>query len=109
MGDAATTERIAEHLLRIAADDLTFRTSAWNHLACARLRQGRFDEAARLAADAVAQNPLPDNAAAFAATLERARAHTAAPPPPPPVATAEPVFALLATGEIGRASCRERG
>ena len=104
VGDAATTEQIAEHLLRIAADDLTFRTSAWNHLACARLRQGRFDEAARLAADAVAQNPLPDNAAAFAATLERARAHTAAPPPPPPVATAEPVFALLATGEHAAAA-----
>lgn len=102
VGDYAACERIAQHLLRAAGDDLMWQTNAWSHLACAYCGQGRFDEAVALAEQAVAKNPLPDNAAGFAATLERARTRTrsTAEPLPPPGGFREPVFHQLEAGDF---------
>lgn len=106
VGDHAACEAIANHLLRVAGDDLVWRTCAWSHLACASLGQGRFDEAIALAQRAVDENPHPDNAAGFAATLERARSRTPATPPalPAPGKQREPVFHLLEAGDFAAAS-----
>lgn len=93
VGDYATCEAIALDLERAAGDDAMLLSSAWHHLACARLGQGRFDEAAELAGRAVARNPVPDNAAVFAATLAKAQARTRSEPPPPvpdPAAVPDP-------------------
>ena len=110
VGDYATCEKVANHLLRAAGDDVMWKTNAWNHLACAFIGQGRFDEAVKLAEDAVAQNPLPDNAAGFAATLDRARSQTRTTPPPsaPPARVREPVFGLLEAGDFSAASVLAR-
>lgn len=106
VGDHATCELIANHLLRIAGDDLMWKTSAWSHLACAALGQGKFAQAIQLAQQAVDQNPLPDNAAGFAATLARATARTQAAPVvlPPPGKPREPVFHLLEAGDFAAAA-----
>ena len=106
VGDYAMCEKIANHLLRLAGDDVMWKTNGWNHLACAYIGLGRFDEAVKLAQDAVKQNPLPDNAANFAATLERAKTKTKTTPPPlPPVGKVrEPVFGLLEAADFGAAS-----
>jgi tetratricopeptide (TPR) repeat protein len=81
VGDYATCEKVAHHLLRVADDDKMWLTNGWNHLACAYIGLGKFDEAAELAQKAVDQNPLPDNTAGFAATLERAKSQTKSTPP----------------------------
>ncbi len=108
VGEYATCEQIANHLLRAAGDDVTWQTNGWNHLACAYIGQGRFAEAAELAERAVASNPLPDNAPGFAATLERARAQQLPPPPtaPTPARVRDPIYALLETGELGTAAAK---
>ena len=80
LGDYTTCEAIAGHLLRITGDDATWRTTAWSHLASALVGQGRFDEAIEHAQRAVEQNPLAENAAGFAAILERARSRIAPAP-----------------------------
>jgi tetratricopeptide (TPR) repeat protein len=106
VGDHAACEQIAQHLLRIAGDDAMWQTNAWSHLACAYCGQGRFAEAVRFAEQAVAQNPLPDNAAGFAATLERARGQvrTVAAALAPPGPAREPVFAQLEAGDFAAAA-----
>jgi tetratricopeptide (TPR) repeat protein len=106
VGDYVLCEKIANHLLRVAEDDILWKTNAWNHLACAYIGLGRFDEAVQFAEQAVTQNPLADNTAGFAATLERARTKTKTTPPPPtvPVKVREPVFALLEAGDFASAS-----
>jgi tetratricopeptide (TPR) repeat protein len=108
VGDYATCARIAEHLLRDAGDDLTWRTCGWNHLACAYLGQGRFAEAADLAARAVAQNPLPDNAAGFALTLDKAQSEQRSVPPvdAPAGAVREEAFLALERGELAAVAAR---
>ena len=117
VGDHATCEQIANHVLRVAGADVLWKTSGWNHLACAFIGLGKFDEATALAQQAIEHNPLPDNAAAFAATLARAQARTPTTPPPrpSPARPREPVFALLEAGDfaaaaalIGSASWRVR-
>jgi tetratricopeptide (TPR) repeat protein len=110
VGDYATCEKVANHLLRAAGDDVMWKTNGWNHLACAYIGLGRFDEAVKLAEDAVAQNPSPDNAAGFAATLERARSKTRSAPQfaPPPAKPREPVFNLLEAGDFAAASVLSR-
>ena len=106
VGDYVTCEKVANHLLRVAGDDVMWKTNAWNHLACAYIGQSRFIEAEKIAQDAVTQNPLPDNTAGFAATLERARTKTKAPPADAPAtaATRPPVYALLEAGDFATAS-----
>lgn len=80
VGDYATCEKVANHLLRVADSDKMWLTNGWNHLACAYIGLGKFDEAVELAQKAVAENPLPDNTANFAATLERAKTQTKSTP-----------------------------
>jgi tetratricopeptide (TPR) repeat protein len=106
VGDAATCEAIANHLLRVAGEDPLWRTCAWSHLACAYCGQGRFDEAVVLAQRAVDDNPHPENAAGFAATLERARSRTRTMPPSlsPPGKQREAVFQLLEAGDFAAAA-----
>jgi tetratricopeptide (TPR) repeat protein len=70
VGDATRCEAIANHLLRVAGDDMMWKANAWNHLACAYIGQGKFDEAIELAERAVKEKP------GLAETLERARART---------------------------------
>jgi tetratricopeptide (TPR) repeat protein len=70
VGDHAQCEKIANHLLRVAGDDMMWKANGWNHLACAYIGQGRFDEAVELAERAVKEKP------GLAATLERARSRT---------------------------------
>jgi tetratricopeptide (TPR) repeat protein len=108
VGDYATCETIAKHLLELAGDDLTWQTNGWNHLACAHLGQGKFAEAIELAERAVANNPMPENASSFAATLARARANQV-----PEVVTApgaikprDPIYALLEAGEHATAAAK---
>jgi len=114
VGDYATCERIGNHLLRAAGDDVMWKTNAWSHLACACIGLGRFDEAVSFAERAVAQNPLPDNTAGFAATLERARdaARTRTQPTPPSLAPPgpprAPVYALLEAGDFASAAAFAR-
>jgi tetratricopeptide (TPR) repeat protein len=115
VGDHATCEHIANHLLRVAGTDRMWLTSGWNHLACAYIGLGKFDEAIALAERAIADNPLPDNTPAFATTLERARSRTRAmPPPPPPASPAsratrprEPVYAMLEAGDMRSAAAQQ--
>jgi tetratricopeptide (TPR) repeat protein len=108
VGDYARCEAIADHLLRVAGNDKLWLTSGWNHLACAYIGQGRLAEAIELAQRAVDENPLPDNAQAFATTLDRARAGTKH--EPPPLATVgkprEPVFVLLERGDHAAAAAQ---
>ena len=106
VGDYKTCEAIANKLIALAGDDVMWKTNGWNHLACAYIGLGRFDEAVKLASDAVKHNPLPDNIQGFAATLERAKTKTQTTPPPlGPVGKArEPVFALLEAGDFATAS-----
>src|SRR5262249_30072630 len=91
-----------------AGDDLTWKTNAWAHLATAAIGQGKFDQAVELAERAVAQNPLPDNAAGFAAILERARSRTRPAPQvlPPPGKPRDPVFGLVEAGDLAAAAAR---
>ncbi len=105
VGDYVQCERIAKHLLRLAGDDVMWKTNGWNHLACAYIGLGRFAEAVELAEDAVQHNPLPDNTAGFAATLERARTQTRTTPPwlGPVGRLREPVFVLLEAGDFASA------
>lgn len=100
IGDYTTCESVANHLLRVA-DSAMWNTHGWHHLACAHLGQGRFDEAVELAERAVAQSPVPDQAAAFRATLERAQSRTSPTPTPvPPASVArEQIFSLLEAGD----------
>jgi tetratricopeptide (TPR) repeat protein len=105
VGDYTTCETIANKLLVAAGDDPMWKTSGWNHLACAYIGQGKFDEARGLAEKAVKQNPLPDNAAAFATTLDRARNKLkTTPPPAAPAKPREPIFALLEAGDHAAAA-----
>jgi len=108
VGEYVTCEAIANHLLRVAGDDLMWKTNAWNHLACGLTGQGKFDEAIEHAERAVAQNPSPENAQAFAATLERAKAREPAPPPTQPSQQKlrDPIFAALEAGDIAGAAAR---
>ena len=105
IGDYATCETIANHLLRVAGDDLLWKTCAWAHLAAVSVGQGKFEQAITLAQQAVDGNPLPDNAAGFAATLARAKAKVRPTPPalPPPGKLREPVFHLLEAGDFAAA------
>ncbi|HET9623275.1 MAG TPA: tetratricopeptide repeat protein, partial [Kofleriaceae bacterium] len=106
VGDYAACEHIAGRLLEVAGDDLMWKTNAWSHLASACLGLGRFDDALGFAHSAVDHNPLPDNAAGFAAILARASSRTPAPPAaplPPPGKPREPVFALLDAGDFAAA------
>ena len=106
VGDYVTCEKVANHLLRVAGDDVMWKTNAWNHLACALIGRGKYEDAAQLAEQAVAHNPLPDNAAGFTATLERARTKTKPTPPALPSirAVQSPVFALLEAGDFATAA-----
>src|SRR6185369_16090202 len=106
VGDYALCEKIANHLLRIAGSDVMWQTNGWNHLACAYIGLGRHDEAVELAEKAVKQNPLPDNAQNFAATLERARSRTKPTPTPvPPASVArDGIFAQLEAGDLAGAA-----
>ncbi|HSD87672.1 MAG TPA: tetratricopeptide repeat protein, partial [Kofleriaceae bacterium] len=100
VGDYATCEKIANHLLRVAGKDKMWLTNGWNHLACACIGQGRFDEAVELAQKAIKDNPLPDNEAGFATTLERAFTKTKSTPTPPAVIKPrERVFELMEAGD----------
>ncbi len=108
VGEYATCEVIAKHLLEIAGADLTWQTRGWNHLASASVGQGKFAEAVELAGRAVAQNPVPENKASFATTLERAKAGQV---PPPVVVTVpgkvrDPIYALLEAGDHAAAAAR---
>jgi tetratricopeptide (TPR) repeat protein len=107
VGDYARCESIANHLMRVAGADLMWQTNAWNHLACAYIGQGKLAEAVELAERAVAKNPLPDNAQAFATTLSRAQSGTKHDIPPAAAAgkMREPVFAQLEAGDhVGAAA-----
>ena len=107
VGDYATCEAIAKVLLAAAGDDVMWQTNAWNHLACACIGQGRFTEATTLAERAVARNPLPDNTAGFAATLERARQRTQPTPPvAPELPPRESIFARLEAGDHAGAAAQ---
>jgi tetratricopeptide (TPR) repeat protein len=108
VGDYALCETIANHLLRVAGPDLMWKTNAWNHLACAYIGQGRFDEALELAQRAVGANPLADNTQSFAATLERAKTRTKTTPTPVPPASAarDAIFALLEAGDHAAAAAQ---
>ena len=107
-GDYAACERIANELVRVAGDDVMWKTSAWNHLARAAIGLGRFDDEVALAERAVAANPLPDHKPSFQATLERARAKQQVTPPALqlPGRAREPAFALLETGEHATAAAQ---
>jgi len=103
VADYATCEKIGNHLLRKAGDDLAWKTNAWNHLACAFIGKGDFDEALRYAEMAVAQNPNPDNNGPFGDTLSRAKQRTR---PTRPVAApasdpSRDVASLLDSGAAG--------
>ena len=106
VGDAARCEKIALHLMRVAGDDAMWKTCAWSHLACAFCGQGKFEQAVAFAQRAVDHNPLPDNAAGFAATLARAKAQTRATPEvlAPPGTPRAPVFHLLEAGDFAAAA-----
>jgi tetratricopeptide (TPR) repeat protein len=106
VGDYDTCEKIAKHLVRAAGDDVMWLTNAWNHLACARIGQGKFDEAEKLAADAVEKNPLPDNAENFAATLERAKKKQKTTPPQatPPGKQRDPIYAHIDASDLTAAA-----
>lgn len=108
VGDYAMCERIADHLVRVAGDDAMWQTNGWNHLACAYIGQGKFDEAVELAERAVKENPQPDNAAALQATLDRARSRTKSTPTPvPPVSAArDAIFGLLEAGDLTAAAAQ---
>jgi tetratricopeptide (TPR) repeat protein len=108
VGDYAMCEKIANHLLRVAAGDPVWLTNGWNHLACAYIGQGRFDDAVELAEKAVAQNPSPDNKSAFETTLERARNKTKTTPTatPAPGPARAPVYKLLEAGEHAAAAAQ---
>ncbi len=105
VGDYETCETIANHLLRASSDDLAWMTNAWNHLACAYIGQGKFDEAKDLAERAIAKNPNLDNRDAFATTLERARTQTQTTPTLAALSAArERVFELLEAGDHAAAA-----
>jgi tetratricopeptide (TPR) repeat protein len=111
VGEHAVLDKVADHMVRVAGNDKLWLTNAWNHQACAKIGMGQFDEAIALAERAVKDNPLPDNTAGFAATLERARARTK--PEPPAARTIEgkfrdPVFGLLEAGDHATASDQAR-
>ncbi|CAN5249214.1 hypothetical protein BH11MYX1_BH11MYX1_31140 [soil metagenome] len=108
VGDHATCETIANHLLKLAGDDVTWQANGWNHLACAYLGQRKFAEAVELAERAVAKNPLPENASAFAATLERARTKQVPAPviAPSDATIREPIYALLEAGDHATAAAK---
>lgn len=108
VGDYATCEAIAKHLLELAGDDLTWQTHGWNHLACADLGQGKFAEATERAERAVAHNPVPENATNFAATLARARANQvpSVVPAPGAIKLRDPIYALLEAGEHATAAAK---
>lgn len=108
VGDYSTCEAIANHLLRLAGDDLMWKTSGFNHLACAYIGSGRFEEALALAESAVKDNPLPDNAGPFQTTLDRARTRTKTTPAPvPPIGKPrDPIYAELEAGDHATASTR---
>lgn len=97
VGDYAQCASIAARLE--ATDDLMWKTCAWNHQACAAIGLGDFARAVTLAERAVAQNPLPDNAAPFATTLERARTKTQT--FPASSTTADPTEAIALLIETG--------
>src|SRR6185295_14448707 len=59
IADPVTCETIANHLLRAAGDNLTWKTHAWAHLACAYAGQGKLAEAVSFAKWAVDHNPVP--------------------------------------------------
>jgi len=110
VGDYATCEKIANHLLRVAGTDVTWQTSAWNHLACAFIGQGKFDEAIEHAERAVAQNKSQENIPAFATTLERAKARTKPDitPLPAPGKPRLPIHTQLEAGEHAAAAAQLR-
>ena len=108
VGEYTTCEQIANHLLRVAGDDVMWKTNAWNHLACAYIGLGNFDGAIELAERAIAQNPMPENAANFAVTLERARARVAPAPAtiPATMKLRDPIYSLLEAGDLAGAAAR---
>jgi tetratricopeptide (TPR) repeat protein len=107
VGEYATLETIANDLLTAAGDDVMWKTNAWNHLACAMIGQSKFAEAVELAERAIAQNPVADNTAGFAATLARARAEQVPPPPTlPSPPQRDPIYALLEAGNHAAAAAK---
>ena len=125
VGDYATCEKIANHLLRVAGDDVMWKTNAWNHLACAYIGLGKLRRGGRARrARGRRRTRCPTTPPAFAATLERAQHADQDRRRPPPHAAPreprEPVFALLEAGdfaaaaallgdrELARAACRAR-
>jgi tetratricopeptide (TPR) repeat protein len=105
VGDYVMCEKIANHLIRAAGKDKMWLTNGWNHLACAYIGLGKFDEAVKLAERAVKENPLPDNTANFAAILERARNQTkTTPTPPAAIKPREKVFELMEAGDHAAAA-----
>ena len=102
VGEHAVLEKIAEHMQRVAGEDPVWLTNACNHLACAKIGLGQFDEAIALAERASRENPLADNTAAFQTTLDRARARVRPGPPAAPAVAGkfrDPVFGLLEAGD----------
>ncbi|MFT3696280.1 MAG: tetratricopeptide repeat protein [Kofleriaceae bacterium] len=117
VGEYTRCEQIANHLIELAGDDLTWLTNGWNHLACAYIGQGKFEPAIELAQKAISQNPLPENAANFQATLARAISNTPIAPPTVPSQTKlrDPIYLALEQSEhaavaarIGEANWRVR-
>jgi tetratricopeptide (TPR) repeat protein len=108
VGEYDTCERIANQLLRVAGDDMMWKTNGWNHLACALIGQGKFEAAAKHAEAAVTQNKLPDNETAFAQTFARAKARQrpTVPPAPPPAQPRDPIYALLEAGDHAAAAVK---
>ncbi len=103
VGDSKTCEQIAEHLIRAAGKDVMWLTNGWNHLACAYLGLGRFDDAVKWAKKAVEKNPLPDNTENFAKTLQqraKERQRYVAAPVVPTEPQRHPAYLLAETGDL---------
>jgi len=97
---------VANQMLQAAGVDLIWQTAAWDHLACAYIGLGKFDAAIDLASKAVELNPLPEHAAGFATTLERAKKRQKHIPRLPAKQTSvrEPIFGLLESGDFAAAA-----
>jgi tetratricopeptide (TPR) repeat protein len=110
IGDYDACARVAERLRASGGKQPVWLAAGAHLLACARVGQGRFDEAIALAEEAVAGNPLAESSATFTATLARATAGTPNPPRTAPAIAdgrgrvREPVFAMIEAGEHAAAA-----